>query len=91
MGFTLDEYKAAYKAAFGPENKRRVLLKAAQDGSLTPEDLAKLRAWVDRLEGKARSAPPVAEEAGLGFPQRSENRRISESPNGFPGTARWKK
>ena len=50
MGFTLDEYKAA----FGPENKRRVLLKAAQDGSLTPEDLAKLRAWVDKLEGRQK-------------------------------------
>ncbi len=90
MGFSLEEYKAAYKAAFGPENKRRVLLKAAQDESLGHDALIKLRAWVDRLEGKTRPAPPVAEEAGRGFPQRSENRRTSESPNGFPGTARWK-
>ena len=34
--------------------------------------------------------PPVAEEGRDGFPQRSENRRESVSPNGFPGTARRK-
>ena len=39
--------------------------------------------------GNCAFAPPGAEEAKAEFPQRSENRRISVSPNGFPGTARW--
>ena len=34
-------------------------------------------------------ALPVADEAKPGFPQRSENARISVSPQRFPGTARW--
>jgi len=32
---------------------------------------------------------PAAEEGGSKLPQRSKNRRISVSPNGFSGTARW--
>jgi len=39
-------------------------------------------------QGKAVPTPPVAEEVGAAFPQRSKNRRESESPNGFSGTAR---
>ena len=39
---------------------------------------------------KARLAPPVADEASRGFPQRSKNARISDSPMHFSGTARWK-
>ena len=32
---------------------------------------------------------PVADEGIMWFPQRSKNRRISVSPHGFSGTARW--
>ena len=39
-------------------------------------------------QGEAVPAPPVADEADTAFPQRSKNRRESESPNGFSGTAR---
>ena len=39
--------------------------------------------------GNAGFALPVAEEAKPVFPQRSKSRRISVSPNGFSGTARW--
>ncbi|MBQ6274472.1 MAG: hypothetical protein IJK63_09640 [Oscillospiraceae bacterium] len=39
-------------------------------------------------QGKAVPTPPVAEEVGAAFPQRSKNRRESESPNDFSGTAR---
>ena len=33
--------------------------------------------------------PPVADEGNPQSPQRSKNRRISVSPNGFSGPARW--
>ena len=40
-------------------------------------------------EGRNSGPPlPVAEEGDTEFPQRSKNRRISASPNGFSGTAR---
>ena len=41
------------------------------------------------LRGNCRLSLPVAEKESLQFPQRSKSRRISVSPNGFSGTARW--
>ena len=42
----------------------------------------------EEVVGSNRAAPPVADAAALFDPQRSKNRRISVSPNGFSGTAR---
>ena len=43
---TLAEYKADFKAAFGPENKRRVLMAAAKDRGLGAGELIRLRKWI---------------------------------------------
>ena len=42
-----------------------------------------------RARGKGALAPPVADKARTPFPQRSKIPRISASPTGFSGTARW--
>ena len=42
-----------------------------------------------RARGKGALALPVAEKARAPFPQRSKIPRISASPTGFSGTARW--
>ena len=39
--------------------------------------------------GNGGLLPPGAGEGRPGFPQRSKTRRMSVSPNGFSGTARW--
>lgn len=53
MGFTLKEYKAAWRAAFGPLNKQKVLEQAAKDRDLSAADLVKLDNWARRMTEKA--------------------------------------
>lgn len=52
MGYTyrrtLAEYKADFKAAFGPKNKQRVLMAAAKDKDLSVNELVRLRKWVQQ-------------------------------------------
>ena len=49
---TLAEYKADFKAAFGPENKRRVLMAAAKDKDLSLADLDRLQKWARQQGGE---------------------------------------
>lgn len=45
---TVGEYQAAFRAAFGPKNKRRVLMQAAKDPDLSISELDKLQKWARR-------------------------------------------
>lgn len=56
--FSLKEYQAAYKAAFGPIQKQEVLKQAARDKGLSTAELVKLDNWAKKQD-RERIATPV--------------------------------
>lgn len=51
-GFLFDEYRAALKAAPGPDQRRILLARASEDENITENQMRKLKAQADRLEAR---------------------------------------